>query len=200
MHIGQIDSNINIGDLSVSSKQVRTQTGLINHSITLPAGKTGTLSTRTSDTAGILTLEAGHGITVADKVNVFWADGVAYNFTVSDVTGNDVTIASGSGDVLPTEAATIIAAARVEINTDFDGDDMVMIAVFANKRAHIDFLDVGPASLKACELIEKEAWTWASNMGIDNPLTGNPVDTIQTSAGTTGETTLKIAVLYDSTP
>ena len=40
----------------------------------LAAGKAGTLSTRTDNTDGTLTLGSGHGITDGQVISIFWTD------------------------------------------------------------------------------------------------------------------------------
>ena len=107
---------------------------------------------------------------------------------------------SGAGDVYPAQGTTLIVAKQVTINTDFDGDDAVLFAAFATARAHADFQDSGSLSLEAVELAANEVWWWASSLGQANPLTGNAVDTVQVSNGTTAVATFKLGILYDSTP
>ena len=198
MPTGTMTTQISLAGIIANSACSRTDTGQISHEVTLPAGNAGALSTRTDDDTGVATVAEGHGITDADTVNVFWADGCRYGMTVSAYTGTTVTMDGGSGDNFPTQDTVIVVAAQVTINTDFDGDDVQMIAAWSSLRAHIDFQNDTPASLCAVELTATEAWSWVYGQGFTNPLTGDPVDTILASAGTAAETTLKIGVLYDS--
>ena len=99
MNYGTIQQTASVGGLSIQSTVNREAEGQIGQSIALPAAKTGTLSTRTSDTAGTLTLEADHGITDSDVINIFWldADGVyhcAYGATVGTVSSGQKTVTS----------------------------------------------------------------------------------------------------------
>ena len=165
----------------------------------LPAAEAGTLSTRTSDTAGTATLGAAHGILTGDIVDIYWAGGVAYGATVGTVSGTSVPFTLASGDVLPAQDTAINMDTQTEINTDFDGDDMKMLAVVSTKRGHVHFQEEDGTDIKAQEMLAGEGWTWASDTGITNPLTGNPVGQVLVSNGdATGATTLKIGVLYDS--
>jgi hypothetical protein len=53
---------------------------------TMSAGRAGTLSTRTDDNTGILTVASGHGITDADTVAVFWEGGSRHGVDVTATT------------------------------------------------------------------------------------------------------------------
>lgn len=205
MNYGTIQQTVAVGGLSIQSTVNREAEGQIGQSVALPAAKSGTLSTRTNDTDGTLTLEADHGITDSEVINIFWmdAEGVyhcAYGATVGTVDGNDVPFTGASGDVLPTKDDAITASLVVEIDIDFDGDLAEMIAAGCNKLSHIAFRDVTPTVLKPVLLLAAEGWNWASGQGITNPLTGNPVNDVLASNGeATAEATLQIGVLYDST-
>lgn len=205
MNYGTIQQTASVGGLSIQSTVNREAEGQIGQSIALPAAKTGTLSTRASDTAGTLTLEADHGITDSDVINIFWldADGVyhcAYGATVGTVDGNDVPFTGASGDVLPTEDDVITASEVVVIDVDFDGDRAEMLAAGCDKLSHIAFRNDTPTVLAAVMLLEREGWSWASDQGVANPLTGDPVNDVLASNGdATAAGTLQIGVLYDST-
>jgi hypothetical protein len=205
MNTGTIQQTASVGGLSIQSNVTRLAEGQIGQSVALPVAVAGTLSTRGGDTAGTLTLGAGHGIVDADVINIFWVDvdGVyhcAYGATVGTVAGNDVPFTGASGDVLPTEDDAVTASVVVEIDTDFDGDLAEIIAAGSTKLAHIAFRSVTPTVLKAVLLLAAEGWSWISGQGITNPLTGDPVNDVLASNGdTTAEATLQIGVLYAST-
>ncbi len=77
------------GDVDVNNQIVFTGDHPNEYEVTLPAGKAGTLSTRTTASAGICTLTAGHGINDTDGLaDIYWVDalGVAkrrYGMTIS---------------------------------------------------------------------------------------------------------------------
>jgi len=204
MPTGSIHQVASVGGLSIQSTVMRSESGQIGQEVSLPAAKAGTLSTRTNDTDGTLTLGAGHGIVDADVINIFWIDanGVgkcAYGAIVGTVAGNDVPFTGASGDALPAEDSDIRASKVVEIDTDFDGDLVKIIVACANHLSHIAFRDVTPTVLKAVTLPAGESWSWISDQGIANPLAGNPVNDIRASNGdVAAPSTLKVGVLYDS--
>ena len=199
MPIGTIASNVALAGISIQSSITRTDTGQISHEVTPAAANAGTLSTRTSDTAGTLTLGASHDISTGDVIDIYWSGGVAYGATVGTVSGTSVPFTGASGDVLPAEDSAITADEQIEINTDFDGDDMSMLAVVSTLRGHVCFCEDDGTVLAAQELTANEGWTWASDTGVTNPLTGNPVGKVLlTNGASTGASTTKIGVLYDS--
>jgi len=201
MPVGSVGITISIAGISIQSAVSRMAEGQISHEVQLPAGKAGTLTTRTSDTVGEATLGDGHGIQTGDVVDVYWTGGVRYGVTVGAVAGNAVPLTdSGDGDVYPAQDTALVASKQVTINTDFDGDDAEMFAAHCTKRAHVNFLDAGQASLEPVELAANEVWWWASSVGPTNPLTGNAVDEVRVSNGTTDAATFKLGILYDSTP
>lgn len=67
----------------------------------------GTLTTRTSDTAGVATLQVGHGLNVGNSVDVVWASGRRFSASVSGVSGADVTFSGGSGPNLPAQGTAV---------------------------------------------------------------------------------------------
>lgn len=89
------------------------------------AAKTGTLTTRTSGSAGVITLTAGHGITTG-KVDIFWASGrrIGVDGTVS---GNLLTLANGTGDALPSVSAAMTATPGTVIQALFETSDLAAI-------------------------------------------------------------------------
>jgi hypothetical protein len=67
----------------------------------LPAGTGGgQLTTRTSNTAGIITF-ASHTFLVGDKVDVYWTGGQAYGANVDAKDATTITISGLAGTVLP---------------------------------------------------------------------------------------------------
>ena len=66
--------------------------------------KSGSLTTRTDDNTGTLTMAGGHGITTGQSIIVLW-DGGSRTVSAGTVAGNSVAIDGGAGQVLP-DAAT----------------------------------------------------------------------------------------------
>lgn len=82
---------------------------------TLAAAKTGSLTTRTDNDTGELTMAGGHGISTGNKLDVYWVDPTTgamksrVNMTVGTVATNQVPIDGGTGDVLPVATTAVTA-------------------------------------------------------------------------------------------
>lgn len=80
-------------------------TGEVDIDFDLGTAKTGELTTRTDDNTGTLTMEASHGITDGQRLDIYWTSGgVNYchrGATVGTVSGTSVPIDTGTGDNLP---------------------------------------------------------------------------------------------------
>ena len=87
---------------------------------TVAAAKAGTLSTRTNNTDGTLTMGASHGITTGAIIDLYWlVSGTTYAYrhgvVVGTVSGTSVPISGGTGTNLPAQASAIMAMVHVVI-------------------------------------------------------------------------------------
>ncbi|MBN2024083.1 MAG: hypothetical protein JW809_14970 [Pirellulales bacterium] len=196
----KVAATIEVAGASIVSKLAREADGLIFHDPTLAPGKAGTLTTRTDANTGVATLGAGHGITDADKVDVYWAGGLRHGMDVTAYDGTTITVDGGAGDDLPAQGAALVVGVRQEIDVDFDGDDVQFLSAHCPERAHVDFQTGASVSVHAQELPAEEAWTWAADQGVANPLGGDPVGKVLASCGSTAGGKLTIAGVRDSTP
>lgn len=193
-----------VGGITIQGQAARTAEGQISQEVSLPVAEGGQLTTRTSDTAGTITMDsAEHTIQTGDAIDIFWtASGVlecAYGATVGTVDGTSVPFTGAGGEVLPEEDYDVTVDEIVEVNTDFDGDDCEIIMLQSNRQGHFNFVDSDTASLHQAVMEASEPWHWFSSMGYANPLTGNPVDKLLISnASETFPATVKLGVLYDS--
>ncbi len=178
----------------------RSAAGSIAQSVTLAAAKTGTLSTRTSDTAGTLTMTAGHGIVDGDVIAIFWGTtGVAYLGTVGTVDGNSVPFTGAAGTALPAQDTAVKVQVMTDLNVDFDGDDLELLMARFSARGVIVFEDSGDAVLDALEIPAGESYYYIADSAYANPLTGNAVDQIWIASGDSSNTNaFTFACLYNS--
>lgn len=202
MPTGTINVVASIAGLSIQASRTRTASGQISHEVSVPAAAAGSLKTRTGDDEGVFTL-SGHSLAVNDIIDVYWDGGLRYGMKVTAISGDDVTAGGlsgpGAGDVLPDEGTALTAGEQTPVDTDFDGDKLEMILIVSTARSHFDFQDSGGASLEAQELTAGEPWDWCTNIGVLNPLAGNPVDTLMLSSGdSSGPATVKVALIYNS--
>ena len=186
-----------IGDRAINSIVSRDASGVITHKVTLPAAKAGTLSTRTSDTAGTLTLGAAHGILEADVIDIYWDGGRAYGATVGVIDVLDVPFTLAAGDVLPAEDAAITAQKQTVIDTDFDADLLVAVAAGCTQKVCIGVMEVAARS-KTLDVAAAEACWWVDDQWTANPLAGLTVTSMVVTQGGVAEAVFSIGILYDS--
>jgi hypothetical protein len=204
-------SVISGGGVSISSLPIiESGSGPIGLVDDLPAAKTGTLTTRTDNTDGELTMTAGHGITTAQVIDLYWTGGVRYGVVVGTVATNAVPISGGLGDNLPTEATAITAVVQKSINLFVDGDEVKILAIAletVNKslrsQGHVQFRDAANAEIAELDLTTNVPQIYHIAGGSANPFTGNPITNLRASqaALVAGETyTLKIVGVQDASP
>ena len=196
-----------------SIQQSITRTGDANAAveITLPAGKSGTLSTRTDDNTGICTVSSGHGITTSDTVDVYWSGGRRYGVDVTATDATTISIDLGSGDNLPTATTAIVIVKQVVANVFIDGDNSKLVAVSYELAAadgygcRATFFDAvsggGSAVGSGLELDANTPSVCDIEGGATNLYTGAPILSVVASNGSgTYAGVLKIVAEYDSTP
>lgn len=187
-----------IGGVPVNSSFNRTATGQIAHDVTLNPAKTGVLTTRTDNTSGVATLEAGHGIVVSDVVDLYWAGGRRYNVSVTAINlGTAVTFSGGAGDNLPLAGTDLTMARQQPIDTDFVGSLLVAIGALCAARAHLSFYENATTRLSV-DLTANELWFWVNGGTAANPLSVANVTHIAASQAGTAAASLRVGALYSS--
>lgn len=188
-----------VGGITLAGSLSRSADGQISEVVALPAAKAGTLTTRTDDDTGEVTLGDGHGITTGMTVNVYWAAGNRNGVTVGVVAGNDVPIDLGAGDNLPAQDTAVTVAEVVEVDVDFDGDLAVLLAASLSKGGHVDIQDAAGTQIVGLDLAAGEPWVWADGGPLLNPLAGETVGKLAAAnSSATAAAELRFGVLYDS--
>lgn len=196
--------------ISMQSAIVRSGSASIGLVETLAAAKTGVLTTRTEDTVGTLTMDAGHGITTAAVIDLYWAGGVRYGVVVGTVSTNSVPFSLGAGDDLPASTTAITAVVQQTANLLIDGDETAILAIElrTNDRSlrvagHVAFYDADDVLIAAVDLVSNVPRVWDIEGGSDNPFTGDPIIYAKISTGGSSATEtyrLTIAGVYDASP
>lgn len=206
-----VSINAEGGGVSIRGKIQRTSDQAPAISVALPVGNAGTLSTRTDDETGTLTLGAGHNITTGAIIDLYWATGARYGILVGTVSGTSVPIGaddSGTGDVLPTQATAIVATERVVIGpVTLDGDNMSLAIVCLDigsettGKGHIECQDAADDVIAALDLVGNEPQILVqSETNLTNALTGDVITEIHASNGSaTVAATLKLIPCVDVT-
>lgn len=171
-------------------------------SVDVPAAKSGTLTTRTDNDTGTLTMSSGHGFTDGQKLDVFWSGGSRRNMTIGTVVTNSVPIDGGSGDNLPTAATAITAMVPTQVVAEIDGDEVVALTVSCPTSVNgwVVFCqsDADPISAAAYQLPPGTVnAAWATGLGITNPLAAEAVGLVKFSHGSTVEQTMTASVAFN---
>jgi len=203
--------SISGGGITIQTMPVtRTNSGTIALEDTLNTAKAGTLSTRTDNNTGTLTLGSGHGITDGQIIDVFWSGGVQRTVTVGTVSGTSVPIDGGIGDNLPTATTAITACVQKAINLSIDGDNADILAVVLETvdktlrtAANVQFLDSAADVIAEIDLVANVPQVWDIEGGSANPFTGDPITNLKASQASTSTSetwTLKIVGVQDASP
>jgi hypothetical protein len=184
---------------NVNVKLAKTATGSIAQSQALAAAKTGTLSTRTNNTDGELTMATGHGITAAARIAIFWDGGCAYLGTVDTVVSNAVPFTGAAGDNLPDNDTAVTVQVMTPLDVDFDGDKAEIVAASFTRRGVVVFEDSNDVVLDAGDIAAGEGYVYVSGLSQSNPLAGDPVDQVWVANGDSdGTNAFLLGVLYQS--
>lgn len=187
-----------VGGIGISGSVVKTNSGQIGQQTTLAVAKTGTLSTRTNDTDGTLTMAASHGITTAAVIDLYWSGGRRYNVVVGTVSVNSVPISGGAGDNLPIATTAITAQVQNVIDVDFAGSLATMIAAKSVNKGMLLFYE--STTLRAAiDLAADEPWFYSSTGGFTSPLLTYAISSIKVTQSSSSSTSVfSLGVLYDS--
>lgn len=153
--------------------------------VSIAAAKVGSLTTRTDDNTGVLTMAASHGITDGVKLDVYWDGGRRYNMTVGTVSVNSVPIDGGSGDNLPTAATAITAMIPVEESFVITGNSAVAFSAWSNAdHAQVLVEEVDNTVISAVELEGDggDSSIWYTGL-TTNPLTDGDITKVVLSHG-----------------
>lgn len=198
------------GGLSIQASVSRTGSGSIALSDTVVAAKSGTLTTRTDNNTGTLTMASGHGFTDGQIIDIYWDGGVQYGVVIGTVSVNSVPIDSGIGDNLPSASTAITAALRTTANVYIDGDNTKLIAVLLSTldrtiatAGHAEFYDAADDLIAELDLVTNVPRVFDIEGGATNPFTGDPITYVKLSQANTSATeTYAVTVIgvYDASP
>lgn len=174
--------------------------------VSLAAAKTGTLTTRTDDNTGTLTMSGGHGIADGDRLDVYWATGSRRGMTVGTVATNSVPVDGGSGDNLPTQGTAVTAMVATSEAVAAVGNNVVAAGVRVDGRVTVP--TVATVVFAQSDNTEVKAYTvtasatndsagWATTSGATNPFAGVTVGKVFVSHGdATGAVVIRGYLLY----
>lgn len=186
--------NATIGGKGISGIILVEGNGEPSYEATLPAGKAGTLTTRTDNDTGVATLSTGHGIISTDVVDVFWDGGIRRGM-VATVAVNAVTIDGGAGDNLPALTTALVVCKQTVLDVDITGPTILACLASAQRRASIA-IQKNDATVIANLYPGKSgndgepALVYAINQGMTNPFAAADVGKVVVSNGSEDGTCL----------
>lgn len=104
-------TNFSLGGVSFAASVQLSADAVYSDVTSVPVAQPSTLSTRTDNTTGTLTMtNSSHGITTGAKIDMYFSGGLARRFvTVGTVSGVSVPFSAGSGDNLPIATTAVVA-------------------------------------------------------------------------------------------
>ncbi|MBX3397491.1 MAG: hypothetical protein KF873_02010 [Gemmataceae bacterium] len=142
---------------------------------TVAAAPAGSLTTRTDNNTGTVTMSSGHGVTTG-KAFAFWSGGSRYGMDAT-VTGDSIVLDGGSGDNLPAANTAIRVTNGESVEFVIDGDyPLTGLVLSISGEVDVDgyvqiFDDEGtPAVIETYQLARNEATIW-NGVGT-NPFAG----------------------------
>jgi hypothetical protein len=189
-----VAQSVSMGGKSMSITRTLTDEQNITSEITCPAAQAGTLSTRTSDTAGTATLADGHTITTGMMVDITWSGGFARGATVGTVSVNSVPFTGATGDVMPVGTTAIKLCPVVSTPVNFDPDNAAIESFKLDGAGQVAFR-TADAEAYAFELTATDMWAWTSVDEAANPLGSTSITEIRASTSETIAKNLIIMML-----
>lgn len=163
-----------------------TSESLQNFSPSVPVAWLGTLTTRTDNDTGEITMDdVDHEISTGDRVMLYWETDADLGNTagqrrfvlVGTVSGTAVPFDAGAGDDLPVdETPDITVCVMEQIACNLTGDDVEAIMLGASGAAYTNFVFMNSTTEHLHVPLEvNESYIWASTLGTTNPIAGDTI-------------------------
>lgn len=196
-----VSKSISGASLAASESQTISGESQALASPTVPVAVSGVLTTRTDDTSGSITMDAGgHGITTGARVDLYWTGGSCYGATVGTVSGNTVPITDvAGGDVLPSATTAIRVGKCVEAPFAITGNNITGLVASSPVQGYIVAAD-GSSDLAVWELSAGKLSIWDPSEAAASPLAGDTPTKAFFSHGdvNTAQTDMKLAALHSN--
>lgn len=187
---------------SFQNSAAPTGDGNLTRDVSLAAAKTGTLTTRTSDTAGTLTMASGHGFTDGQIIDIYWATGQCTRATIGTVATNSVPFTGAGGDVLPIATTAIKAMVqRVETLTFADAALVALALGAAVAACSATFLKADGSIVgrvlvdAAADGVSPQHYIWHSANGATIPVSDDVAEVCLTHGDSDNTRTVVVAAL-----
>ena len=199
----QISANIE-GHSYAQTVTITSDNAIVSEkSVAAGVAPSGTLTTRTSDTVGTLTMASGsHGITTASRMDIYWdagtgmGSGIRYGVTVGTVSGTSVPFTVGAGDVLPVATTAVIAKVPEVESVVVTGSNVTGIGI-SSAFAGTVVVAAGSTNTLPQRFTSPGAYNWNATTGGTNPLAGASITQVFMSHASTSAATMSVALQYN---
>lgn len=171
----QVEETVRVLGSTYSGVKNITSDGSVTKSITVPAAKTGALTTRTDADTGTLTMDSGHGITTGARLDLYWDGGSRRGLTVGTVSVDEVPIDGGAGDDLPDDETDITAMVPVEEEFLLTGDNAEALLFYSVLAGIIVLTGADDVEDMAVELDAAIPYLWTLERDPTIPVAGDTV-------------------------
>lgn len=195
----KISKNANVGGVQFAlSRNVPSEANLVQER-SVPGAKAGTLTTRTSNTAGNVTGTTGHGITTGIRVDLYWTGGCRRGVTVGTVNVNVIPVSGGSGDNLPAQDAAIKVAIPVDLDTVLTGNNVQALLLGSpGAKAQFVLCSSGNTEELAKTVPQGGVYDWDVLSLETNPIAGDAILNTFVSHDSTDAKTIQFAALFNN--
>lgn len=185
-----------LGGQTFGTSYVLTDENMIVDTVTCAAAQAGTLSTRTDNSAGTLTLASGHTITTGMKFDLYWSAGSRRNITAGTVSGTSVPFVLGDslGDNLPIATTAIRACPVVTIPVSFDPDNLTFATFKTAAGGQIVFW-ADTAEAYAFDFASTNLWFWDNTQVAAQLFGTDPITEIRCSTSALTASAFNIGIL-----
>lgn len=170
-----LNQNASLDAVSAAPSQISVTDNLvIVVQESVPAAQPASLTTRTDNTHGTLTMtNSGHGIITGQRIDIQWAAGQTYNVTVGTVSGTSVPITLSTG-TLPAAATAITVGIPQQTLIAITGDNLsaLLFVMPAATSGYVVMATSAPADENAQYIAAAGSYSWYTGSGITNPLAG----------------------------
>ena len=167
------------------------------------AAPAGTLTTRTDNVTGTITMTSGsHGITTGQRLDIYWdagtgmGSGCAYGATAGTVAGTSIPFATASGDILPAASTALIVKVPETESIVVTGNNATGIGL-STPYAGTIIIAAGATNTFVKRFTTTGAYNWNSTTGGTNPIAGASITQIWMSHASTAAVTMSAAIQYN---
>jgi hypothetical protein len=175
-----------------------TDGGEENKQALLAAGSAGTLSTRTDDDTGTVTLSAGHG-QATGVYDVYWSNGIRRSMA-GTVTSNSLALDGGVGDNLPAQDTAVVVDEQQVLDLDYTAAEILLAVFGASRRGSVEFQESDESPILSLEVGRDnagEAWAWRSTIDGATPFTADVGRVVVSNGSSAGTNQIKIGLAGD---